>query len=151
MKDYTKFIEKIQDSRSICFDNTEEATLKQPLVLALVGDAVHSLCLRTRLAQTSDLNAHDITVLVNKMVNASAQAQAFKNIEDELTEEEAAVANRARNSHTHSTAKNYSVLDYRHATAFEAVLGFLYLSKNQERIDYLLNKICKNFIKNIKN
>lgn len=151
MKDYTKYIEKIQDSSLINWQNLSDAHLKQPLVLALVGDSVHSLSLRTRLAKTCDLNAHDITLLVNKMVNASAQAKAFRFVENILTEEEKAVANRARNTHTHSTAKNFSVLDYRYATAFEALLGYLYLTKNQERIDYILDMVCKDFLKNIKN
>lgn len=151
MKDYTRYIEKIQDSGLICKQNLSDACLKQPLVLALVGDSVHSLNLRMRLASTCDLNAHDITLLTNKMVNASAQAKAFRVVENILTEEERAVANRARNTHTHSTAKNFSVLDYRYATAFEALLGYLYLTNNQARINYIIDIVCEHFLKNIKN
>ena len=150
MKDYTKNIEKIQDSSKILSENSG-AALKQPLVLALVGDSVHSLFLRERLAKTSDLNAHDITIIVNKMVNASAQAAAFKAVEGLLNSEEKSVANRARNTHTHSTAKNYGVLDYRYATAFEALLGYLYLEKKAQRINEILDIVCSDFIKNIKN
>ena len=150
MKDYTKNIEKIQDSSKILIKNSGNEQM-QPLVLALIGDSVNSLFLRERLAKTSDLNAHDITVIVNKMVNASAQASAFRLVENILTLKEKGVANRARNTHTHSTAKNYSVLDYRYATAFEALLGYLYLEKNEQRINQILDIICKEFAKNIKN
>ena len=150
MKNYLENIEKIRDCGKIKFDVNSSAQ-KQSLVLALIGDSVHALYLRTRLAKTSDLNAHDITIIVNKLVNASSQARAFRLIESTLTEEEESVAKHARNTHTHSTAKNYSVIDYRYATAFEALLGFLYLNKNEARINKILDETIQDFIKNSKN
>ncbi|MBO4569971.1 MAG: ribonuclease III [Clostridia bacterium] len=118
---------------------------KQSLVYALVGDAVESLVLRKHFAITTDLNPNAITRVINKIVNAKAQAESFRLIEESLTSEEKDVAKRARNTHTHSTAKNYSVIDYRYATAFEAVLGYLYLNDRKERIDEILEVVLVGF------
>lgn len=114
------------------------------LNLALVGDAVEALYLRTLFAKHTTLNVNLVTKRINKIVNAGAQARSLRLIEKYLTEEELGVCKRARNTHTHSTAKNYSVLDYRRATAFEALLGYLYLTQRHERIDFILNLILTN-------
>lgn len=121
-----------------------EAKLRQSLVLALVGDSVESLFLREWFATHTDLKVNAITKKVNQLVNARAQAESLKLIEDGLTSDELDVVKRARNTHTHSTAKNYSVIDYRHATAFEALLGYLYLTGNKARIDEILTKVINN-------
>lgn len=118
-----------------------DAKNKNSLVLALVGDAVESLWLRERFAKETDLNVNAITKKINKLVNASAQAKSLELIEKSLNEDEVSVVRRARNSHTHSTAKNYSVIDYRHATAFEALLGYLYLSEQNERINQIMETV----------
>lgn len=111
----------------------------QPLILASVGDSVHTLYVRTLLAVKDKYKANDLSREVSKIVNAGNQCKIYYCIEKELTEEELSIAKRARNTHIHSKAKNYSANDYIHATAFEAVLGFLYLTGQKERLNYILS------------
>ena len=123
----------------------KKAYLMQPLCLALVGDAVESLWLREYFSKTTELKVNAITRNVNKIVNAHAQAESLKMIECDLTDLERDICKRARNTHTHSTAKNYSVIDYRYATAFEALLGFWRMSGQDEKIEKVMQKIIKAF------
>ena len=114
---------------------------KQPLVLAMVGDAVYTLYVRTRIASKTDLKVNDINKRVSAIVNAGAQAKTFRELEENLTEREKQVARRARNTHIHSHAKNFSIEEYIHATALEALIGYLYLSGQDERLNEILNKM----------
>ena len=111
----------------------------QPLVLASVGDSVHTLFVRTKLALLDKYKANALSKEVSRIVNAGNQCKIYYIIEKELTEEEIAIAKRARNTNIHSKAKNYSTCDYIHATAFEAVLGFLYLTGQEDRLNYILS------------
>ena len=115
------------------------------LNMALVGDAVEALYLRTWFATNTTLNVNSVTKKINKIVNAGAQAQSLKLIEPFLIGQELEVCRRARNTHTNSTAKNYSVVEYRYATAFEALLGYLYLTNNIERIQFIMKKVLNIF------
>ena len=76
---------------------------------------------------------------VSSVVQAGSQFKTFKKIEESLTEAESDIARRARNTHIHTKAKNFSYNEYIYATAFEAVLGYLYLSGREERLQELLN------------
>ena len=107
---------------------------KQPLALAMVGDAVYTLFVRTKLIEATNLKVNELNKKVSAIVNAGAQAKVFFEIKDLLTDREQQVARRARNTNIHSHAKNYSIEEYIHATAFEALLGYLYLSGNLDRI-----------------
>jgi len=111
----------------------------QPLILASVGDSVHTLFVRSRLAKLELYKANALSKEVARIVNAGNQCKIYYQIENELNDEELAIAKRARNTHIHSKAKNYSANDYIHATAYEAVLGYLYLSGQYERLNYLLS------------
>ena len=71
-------------------------------------------------------------------VKAKAQSDAIHNIEDRLTEQEIAVFKRGRNAHSHTSAKNADIVDYRHATGFEALIGYLYMTDNKERLNQVL-------------
>ena len=115
-----------------------QAFCKQPLVLAMVGDGVHTLYVRTKLANATDLKVNELNKKVSAIVNASAQAKAYFKIKDSLTEREEQITHRARNTNIHSHAKNFSIEDYIHATAFEALLGYLYLSGQDERLKEIL-------------
>lgn len=110
------------------------------IVLAYIGDSVHSLYVRTKLIINTALNAHDMHNLSSSYVNAASQARAYENFAQEFTEEETAVFKRARNCKNNQSAKNASITDYRKATGFEAVLGYLYLSGQTERLNYILDK-----------
>lgn len=111
-----------------------------PVVLAFVGDAVYSLFVRERLTFNSDKKAGELNILAVKEVRATAQAEFFKEIETLLTEEELLVFKRARNAKKTTRAKSASVAEYNVSTGFEAVLGYLYMTGETERLNYLLNK-----------
>lgn len=111
-----------------------------PIVLAFVGDAVYSLFVRERLTFTLDSKTGELNKLATSEVKASAQAQFYQEIKDLLTEEENALFHRARNAKKTTRAKSASITEYNTSTGFEAVLGYLYLTGNVDRLNYLLNK-----------
>lgn len=116
----------------------EEARNVNPLVLAYIGDAVHSLVVREKLVHDHDFKAGKLHVLASQQVNAHSQAELADKVLPLLTEEEADVFRRGRNGKSHHTAKNQTRCDYRQATAIEAVLGYLYLTGRTERLMFLL-------------
>lgn len=119
----------------------KEAQSLNGLVLAYVGDAVQSLYVRHQLAASCDFKAGDLHRMASARVNAHEQANLAHKLFDSLTEDEQAVYLRGRNSKSHHKAKNQSGADYRKATGFEAVLGYLYLTGNTDRIRQLLGEI----------
>lgn len=118
----------------------EKVNLLSPSVLAFVGDAVYGLYVRTRLAEVNRPSGelHRLSV---GFVNASAQAEAFKIIEPELTEEEMNIFKRGRNFHTSTTPKHSSGCEYHTATGLECLFGYLYLEGKTCRADELFGKI----------
>lgn len=104
-----------------------------PLVLAYVGDAIYEVYVRTHLLQW-ETKVRNLHKLATGLVKASTQAAILKIIEAELTENERAVARRGRNAKVGHTPKNAVMIDYRHATGFEALLGYLLLSEQDERL-----------------
>ena len=111
-----------------------------PVVLAFVGDAVYSLFVRERLTFSSDFKSGELNKLAINEVNAVAQAEFVKEIIDLFNQDELAVFKRARNAKKTTKAKHASVAEYNVATGFEAVLGYLYLTGETERLNFLLNK-----------
>ncbi len=109
-----------------------------PLALALVGDSVFSLHVRELILCKHNVNANALTKMVNSVVNAGSQYVIYRKIEPILTKEELEICHRARNANIHSKAKNYSVTEYIYATAFEALLGYLYLTDNTQRLNQIL-------------
>lgn len=105
-----------------------------PLTLAYIGDAVYDLIIRTVVVERANRPANALHHITVKYVSAGAQAKIADALMDRLTEEEQAVYRRGKNSKPHTTAKNASAADYMKATGFEAVLGYLYLTDNMERI-----------------
>ncbi len=116
-----------------------KATNLSPVVLAFVGDAVYSLFVRERLTFTKDYKTGVLNEMATKEVRASAQAEFVKKIEPLFTEEEQNVFKRAKNAKKHTRSKSASIAEYDLSTGFEAVLGFLYLTGNIKRLNYLLN------------
>ena len=123
--------------------SVSEVKKMQPLVLAFVGDGVHTLYVREQMVKLGDYKVNDLNRMVKEKVNAGMQCKVFKKIENLLTEEEHDLAYRARNSVKGQGAKNYSAYEYNYATAFEALIGFLYLTKQQERLLEILNLSLK--------
>lgn len=116
-----------------------EAKLIQPLTLAMIGDAVQTLFIRTHIALEFGVKVNKINKLVSSVVSAGSQFLTFKKIEASLTEEEQDIARRARNTHKNTKAKNFSFGEYIYATALEAVIGYLYLTNQKERLNEILN------------
>ncbi len=115
-------------------------------VLAYVGDAVFSLYIRNRIALSCDCKSGELTKKTNRYVKATSQSVMLDKIADKLTEVELDVARRARNCYTFSKAKNAGLADYRRATALEAIIGWLYLGNETERLDEIQN-MCYEAIK----
>ena len=108
------------------------------LTLAYIGDVVYDLIIRTVVVGRGNRPVNDLHRITVKYVSASAQAKMAQAIAQELTEEEKAVYRRGKNTKPHTTAKNASVSDYLKATGFEAVLGYLYLTDQMERLLHLV-------------
>lgn len=117
-----------------------KATNLNPIVLAFVGDAVYSLFVREKLTFFTDLKTGELNKRATAQVNAIAQAEFVKEITPLFTDEEMAVFKRARNAKKPTKSKSASIAEYNLATGFEAVLGYLYLIGNIERLNFLLNK-----------
>jgi len=111
-----------------------------PLVLAHVGDAVYELVIRTVLAETMDSQVQKIHKKCTEYVNCHMQCVIMHGIEEYLTEEEHAVFKRARNTKSNTMPRNASPGDYRTATGFEALCGWLYLMGRNKRLLELLKK-----------
>ncbi|HRF35773.1 MAG TPA: ribonuclease III domain-containing protein [Clostridia bacterium] len=114
-----------------------------PLVLAFVGDSVQQLMVRTKLSCTSTAKAGELHKLQSAQIKASAQAKYMDDIMSALSEDEIAVFKRARNTHMNTMAKHASVADYKKASGFEAVIGYLYLLGENERLEELFDIIEK--------
>ena len=110
----------------------------QPLVLAMIGDSVQTLFVRTHIATTYGVKVNKMNKWVSSVVSAGAQFKTFKKIEESLSEEEQDIARRARNTHIHTKAKNFSFTEYIHATALEALIGYLHLTNQFERLNEIL-------------
>lgn len=118
----------------------EEVKLMNPLVWAYIGDSVFEIFIRTHLINTTNLKPHKLHIESIKYVKAKSQAEILKKIYDDLTEEEKEIVRRGRNTQNHHVPKNSNVQEYMHATAFEALIGYLYLTKQNKRLKEILNK-----------
>lgn len=123
--------------------NINDAKLLSPLVWAYVGDSVYELFVRTKLTNKSNAKPHKLHIESIKYVKAKAQADILKRIQDNLTEDEKDIVRRGRNTENHHVAKNANVADYSQSTGFEALIGYLYLTKQDERLEEILN-MCIN-------
>ena len=118
----------------------EEVNFLNPLVCAYIGDSVYELFIRTNLVNNSNEKVHKLHVNAVKFVKAAGQAKILKAIEKELTEEEQNIVRRTRNTQNHHIAKNATPAEYSYATAFEGLIGYLYLNKRDERLKYILSR-----------
>lgn len=121
----------------------DEVNLMNPLNWAYVGDSVYEQYIRTYLVDTTKLKPHKLHIESIKYVKAKAQAEFLKKIETMLTEEEQDIVRRARNTKNHHLPKNSNVTEYMHSTAFEALIGYLYLTKQNARIDEIFEVVIR--------
>lgn len=119
-----------------------EINRMSPLTWAYVGDAVYEEYIRIYLANNTNLNPHNMHVISIKYVKAENQAKVLEEIIDTkfLTDEEIEIAKRGRNVQNHHIPKHASLKDYSYSTAFEAVIGYLYLLKKNERVKEIIDK-----------
>lgn len=119
---------------------------RNSLVFAFVGDAVFSLYVRTYLADISTAKAGVLHGQAVKFVRASFQSYLLNEIFDKLTEQEKFIVTNARNAKTNNVAKHSNLDEYKKSTSFEAVLGYLYLTGQNDRL-YEVLELCKEKIK----
>lgn len=110
-----------------------------PLVLAYIGDAVYELLIRTRVISRGSMQVSKMHKKSSSLVKAETQANLIKILLEELTEEELAVYKRGRNAKSVTMAKHATMIDYRMATGFEALVGYLYLTDQMERLLALIH------------
>lgn len=119
----------------------EDARQLNPLQLALIGDGVYEIFVRNYILTSNiSLSAHKIHVKAIKFVKAKSQALIMHKIEDILTEEEDYIYKRGRNAKSATVPKNADVRDYRMATGFEALVGYLYLTGEVDRLKLIFEK-----------
>lgn len=120
----------------------EEINMLSPLTWAYVGDCIYELYVRTDLVNKTKLKPHKLHIETIKYVKAKAQADILKRIEKNLTEKELEIVRRGRNAENHHLPKNADPADYMYSTAFEGLIGYLYLTKQDERLKEIF-KMCK--------
>ena len=117
-----------------------------PLTLAYIGDAVYEIVIRTIIVEKGNAPVNKLHHKASSLVKAVAQKEAMEKILPLLTKEEEAIYKRGRNAKSYTSAKNASVIDYRIATGFEALMGFLYLMGRNERMLELVKNAVNNLV-----
>lgn len=110
-----------------------------PIVLAFIGDGVHTLYVRDKVVKKENLLVDSCHRLSSKFCNARAQAALMDKLLEILTEEEHDIVRRARNAKVHTTSKNSDISTYKKATSFEALVGYLYLKGDFSRLKQILD------------
>ena len=116
----------------------QKARNLSPVTLAFVGDAVYSLYIREKLVLSTDLGTNELQKLTSAEVSAHGQSELLERIQPLFTEAEEDIFRRGRNAKKSTKSKNASVLEYNRSTGFEAVLGYLYLTGQYQRISEIL-------------
>ncbi len=109
-----------------------------PLVLAYMGDCVYDLIIKSMVVSRGNKQVHRMHEETSSYVQASAQSRMMRAMQPHLTEEEHAIYRRGRNTRSVSAAKNQTITDYRRATGFEALVGYLFLKKRYARLMQLV-------------
>ena len=119
--------------------NIADVNTMSPLTWAYIGDGVYELYVREFLVNTTKLKPHKLHIEAIKYVKAKAQAEILEKIEEKLTENEKEIVKRGRNAENHHLPKNATVQEYMYSTGFEALIGYLYLTKQDERLKEILD------------
>ena len=134
-----KSIISLEDSLDSVFGlSSKDWKLYSPLTLAYLGDAVYEMVIRTICVKRANMQTQKLHRKVTGYVSAKAQAKMMDALAGELTEEEESIYRRGRNSKPYTKAKNASMEEYLKATGFEALVGYLYLQKEYERMNALI-------------
>ena len=124
-------------------DNRGKVNTMSPLTWAYIGDAVYELYIRNHLVETTNLKPNKLHKESINFVKAKSQAQILNELNEYLTEEEKEIVRRSRNTQNHHLPKNADPTDYMYSKAFEGLIGYLYLSKQQERLNEILKKVLE--------
>lgn len=121
---------------------SKDAKLLNGLALAYMGDAIYELEIRRYLLETGETKPQHLHRLATQYVSAKAQAKIIKKFQEKdlLTEEEWSYFKRGRNSKINTKAKNTDIHRYLQSTGFEALMGYLYLTKQNDRLEQLVNE-----------
>ena len=119
--------------------NEKDAKLLNPQVLAFVGDGVYSLYIRHKIIANNSSTGKKLHAEVVNFVKAKGQSNFIDKLLPLFNEDELAIFKRARNHKTLSQAKNANIIDYKRATGLEAVIGYLYLTNQTDRLNELLS------------
>lgn len=119
-------------------DKSKVAEAYSPLVFAYIGDCIFDLIIKQRVVADGNRSVQKLHEKVSCYVNAAAQSKMMRSLQDLLTDEERAIYKRGRNSKSVSPAKNQSITDYRRATGFEALVGYLYMCGDYDRLQQLI-------------
>ena len=125
----------------------EDVKMLSPLVWAYIGDSIYETFIRVNLVNNSNAKPHKLHIESIKYVKAKGQADILKQLKEYLTEDELEIVRRGRNTQNHHVAKNANIADYSMSTAFEALIGYLYLTHQDDRLKEILDmslKIAKN-------
>lgn len=137
-----ELIERLEKRLERKFDELDVRRV-HPLVLAYIGDTIYDLFVRTYLIMAYNVPVYQLHIKTIDFVRAKGQADTLRNIEKFLTQEELDIVRRGRNAKSGTIPKNATVADYRLATGFESLLGYLYLTRKDERLfeilDYILD------------
>ncbi len=116
------------------FVTFEDIKSYSPLTLAFMGDSVYEMVIRTIIISKGNRPVNKLNKMTSNLAKASTQAAIIRSLQDILSEEEMQVFKRGRNAKSFTMAKNATVNDYRYATGFEALIGYLYILGRSERI-----------------
>lgn len=131
-KDFIGIIRQVLDVKQV------DVMSYSPLTLAYIGDDAYDLVIRTYLLGKGNMPVNKLNRMADGLVRAKAQSDMMDVIEPMLDEEEHAVYKRGRNAKSYTKAKNATVADYRRATGFEALMGYLYLQGRYVRMVELI-------------
>lgn len=120
----------------------EEIDVNQmsPLTWAYMGDCIYEKYIREYLVTNTKYKPHKLHIEATKLVKASSQAYILQKLENELSDDEKEIVRRARNTENHHLPKNATIQEYMYATAFEGLIGYLYLTNQKERLEEILKK-----------
>ena len=120
------------------FNRVDKPELLNPLVLAYIGDAVYEVYIRMYIVKNGASKTNILHHKATSFVSAAAQAKILDNISEHLTEEELTIVRRGRNAHSNTIPKNATIANYKKATAFEALIGYLFLGRKNERLEEII-------------
>ena len=126
----------------------QEINQLSPLTWAYIGDCVYELYIRTKFVNETRLKPHELHIKAISYVKAKAQAEMLQNIYENLSDEEKEIVRRGRNAENHHLPKNANIQEYMYSTAFEALIGYLYLCKKEDRVKEIIELALRSKDKN---